>query len=277
MKNMAMSLKAKIRNLAVEKRIPAQVILQNYMFERFLIRLSNSRYKNKFVIKGGMLIASIVGISKRATMDLDAMLNDLPLTESAVVQALQEICAIDLFDGAHFIYQRIVPIREDDIYGGYRVLIQSNYDNIIVPLSVDITTGDAITPTAKKHLFQCMFDSTIVFEVWAYNIETILGEKIETILRRAEFNTRPRDFYDVYILLMTQPYDKKLFKLALQETASHRGSIEQIHDTNKLLTKIESSPDLLKMWNKYSRQFSYANNITYGMIISEIRKLLSEP
>lgn len=144
----AMSLKAKIRNLAKEKNLPAQVILQNYMFECFLRRLSQSDYRDKFVVKGGLLVAAIVGLANRATMDLDTMLKNLPLTKESIGAALQNICALDLKDDVKFKVGPMETIRDDDVYGGYRVMMQAVYDTIKVPLSIDVTTGDAITPDA---------------------------------------------------------------------------------------------------------------------------------
>ena len=144
----AMSLKAKVRNIAKQKNIPAQVILQNYMFERLMVRLSASEYKEKFVLKGGMLVAAIVGLDNRATMDMDTTLKNLPLTPEAIRSALETICGIAFDDGVSFEIGTISPIREDDIYGGYRVMLNARFDTMIPPLSIDVSTGDAITPHA---------------------------------------------------------------------------------------------------------------------------------
>ena len=211
----AMSLKAKIRNIAKQKNIPAQVILQNYMFERLLVRLSASEYKEKFVLKGGMLVAAIVGLDNRATMDLDTTLKNLPLTPEAIRSALEEVCGIAFDDGVTFEIGTISPIREDDIYGGYRVMLNAKFDTLLTPLSIDVSTGDAITPRAVQYNFYEIFDDEKSYELWAYNIETVMAEKVETILRRGVFNTRPRDFYDAYILTTTQKFDKAVFAEAL--------------------------------------------------------------
>ena len=213
----AMSLKAKIRNIAKSKNIPAQVILQNYMFERFLNRLSVSEYKEKFVLKGGMIVAALVGLDNRATMDLDTMLKNLPLTPEAIEKALSEIFEIDLNDDVKFRLKNISPIREDDIYGGYRVALDAIYETIVTPMTIDVSTGDVITPNAVEFNFTGIFDDELKFELWAYNIETVLAEKVETILRRSVFNTRPRDFYDAYILITTQKFDKAVFAEALEK------------------------------------------------------------
>lgn len=149
----AMSLKAKIRNIAKQKNISAQVILQNYMFERLLVRLSVSEYKEKFVLKGGMLVAAIVGLDNRATMDLDTTLKNLPLTPEAIRSALEEVCAIAFDDGVVFEIGTISPIREGDIYGGYRVMVNAKFDTLLTPLGIDVSTGDAITPHAVQYHF----------------------------------------------------------------------------------------------------------------------------
>lgn len=269
----AMSLKAKIRNLAKQKNLPAQVILQNYMFERLLVRLSESNYKEKFVLKGGMLVAAIVGLDNRATMDLDTTLKNLPLTQAAIRKALEEICAVPAEDGVAFEVGTIVPIREDDIYGGYRVMLNARLDTLLTPLSIDVSTGDAITPHAVQYNFSEIFDDEKAYQLWAYNIETVLAEKVETILRRSVFNTRPRDFYDAYILAATQQYDQALFEEALQATAKHRGTLEQIADREGILKNIEESPELRRMWEKYRKQFAYAQGIGYEQVIASLRKL----
>ena len=270
----AMSLKAKIRNIAKQKNIPAQVILQNYMFERLLVRLSASEYKEKFVLKGGMLVAAIVGLDNRAIMDMDTTLKNLPLTPEAIRSALEDVCDIAFDDGVVFEIGTISPIREDDIYGGYRVMLNAKFDTLLTPLSIDVSTGDAITPYAVQYNFSEIFDDEKSYELWAYNIETIMAEKVETILRRGVFNTRPRDFYDTYILTTTQKFDNAVFADALSATAKHRGTTEQIADVPSILYNIEESPELKTMWDKYRKQFSYAKDITYEQIMDSIKTLL---
>lgn len=272
--NNAMSLKAKIRNIAKNKNIPAQVILQNYMFERFLVRLSQSEYKNKFVLKGGMLVAAIVGLDNRATMDLDATLKNLPMTPETIEKAIRAICTINCGDNVNFSYTAISPIRDDDIYGGYRVMLNARYDTILTPLSIDISTGDVITPTPVAFTFVEIFDNNKSFDLWAYNIETVMAEKVETILRRTVFNTRPRDFYDAYILATTQKFNKKLFREALSATALHRGTSEQIKDTGSIIKNVSESKELRDMWDKYRKQFAYAKDIEFDDVVTEISKLL---
>lgn len=272
----AMSFKARIRNLAKEKNINAQVLLQNYMFERFLERLSLSDFKDKFVLKGGTLVAAMVGLDARSTMDLDTTLRDLPLTEDSIRTAVTSICSMPLEDGVAMTVGAISPIRADDAYGGYRVKILAVYDTIETPFSIDVSTGDAITPQAVRYTFHGIFDTEKQIEVWAYNVETVMAEKLETILRRGIFNTRPRDFYDVYILSRTQKYDAVVLREAIQATAAHRGTTEQIADIPALLQRIENSADLRRMWDKYRREFAYAADITYEQVMAALTEILSQ-
>jgi predicted nucleotidyltransferase component of viral defense system len=246
------------------------------MFERFLNRLSASEYKEKFVLKGGMLVAAIVGIDNRATMDLDTTLKNLPLTPEAIEKALNEIFEIDLNDDVEFKFKGISPIREDDIYGGYRVALDAIYETIVTPMTIDVSTGDVITPEAVKYNFTGMFDDELTFEVWAYNIETVLAEKIETILRRSMFNTRPRDFYDSYILITTQNFDKATFTEALNKTIEHRGTRNQINDFGSTMEIVSESADLKRMWNNYQSQFPYAKDISFEEVCNSIMELLAK-
>ena len=266
----AMSLKARIRNIAKHKNIPAQVILQNYMFERLLVRMARSEYREKFVLKGGMLVSAIVGLDNRATMDLDTTLKNLPMNPETIQSALEQIIAVPCDDDVTFTIGSITPIRDDDVYGGYRVTLDARYDTILAPLSIDVSTGDAITPHAVQFSFSEIFDADKSFSLWAYNIETVLAEKVETILRRTVFNTRPRDYYDVYILSKTQPYDPRMLRKAVQATAEHRGTTDQIADVQGILKDITESKAIQAMWNKYRKQFAYAKDITFEMVIESL-------
>ena len=271
-----MQLKAIVKKKAIENNITAQLVMQNYMLERLLDRISRSKYKYNFIIKGGFLISAIVGLDTRTTMDLDTTLKNLPLTPESIEKSLNEIFEIDLQDDVIFKLKGVSPIREDDIYGGYRVALDAIYETIITPMTIDVSTGDVITPNAVKFNFTGIFDDELKFELWAYNIETVLAEKVETILRRNVFNTRPRDFYDTYILITTQEFDKKLFAEALEKTIEHRGTRNQINDYMDTLVIIENSEVLKRMWNNYQKQFAYAKDISFEMACSVIKNLLSK-
>ncbi|MCP1101389.1 putative nucleotidyltransferase component of viral defense system [Aequitasia blattaphilus] len=274
MSSKAMSLKGRIKNYAKSCNIAAQVVLQNYMFERFLIRLSQSEYNQKFVIKGGMLIAAIVGLDTRSTMDLDTTLRDLPLSEDKVFAVLKEICAINLNDDTVFELKSIAPIRKDDSYGGFCVYLEARYDTIVTPLSIDVSTGDVITPFPVQYEFSGIFDDEVCIKLWGYNIETVMAEKIETILRRGVFNTRPRDYYDIYILGTTKEYNRQVLGDAVRATAEHRGSWERIADSTGILKQITESDELMQMWDKYQRRYPYAVDITYENIKDVLRVLI---
>lgn len=274
MTSKAMSLKARIKNYARSNNIAAQVVLQNYMFERFLARLSQSDYREKFVIKGGMLIAAIVGLDTRATMDLDTTLKNLPLTEDKVMKAVNSICSIDLEDDVAIEATSIAPIRKDDLYGGFCVRLNAVYDTIITPLSIDVSTGDVITPSAVQYELTGIFDDEVRILLWGYNIETVMAEKVETILSRGVWNTRPRDYYDIYILGTTQSYDTALFQRALAATAEHRGSMKAIADAPNILSLISENKDLQEQWKKYQKKFSYAQDISYTSIIDVLNDLM---
>ena len=270
-----MSLKAKIRNIAKEKNISAQAVLQSYLMSRFLYRLSQTEYKEKFVIKGGLLIASIVGIEHRSTMDLDTTLRNLPLTESAIREAFESVCRVQTDDGITFSYDSIVPIRDDDEYGGYRVSYTAKFGKINASMSMDVSTGDVITPGAAKHRFSDILEDDLAFELWSYPIETVLAEKVETILSRGVDNTRPRDFYDVYMLSALN-YDSEMFGEAFIATASHRESLEKISDAEGIIHLISESAEMNRRWENYVRQMPYARGITFSATISAVCNVIRQ-
>ena len=207
-----MQLKALTKNEARKKNISAQLVMQNYMLERLLERISLSSYRNNFIIKGGFLISAIVGLDTRTTMDLDTTIKGFALTHESIRKIFQDICAIQINDDIQFEIINISDIRKIDDYSGIRVALKANYLPISVPLTVDVTTGDIITPREIEFSFPLLFDDRMI-SVLSYNIETILAEKIKTVLSRSIANTRIRDYYDIYILHTL--YSEKLDKIAL--------------------------------------------------------------
>lgn len=270
----AMRLKAQINHYAKQHAIAAQTVLQNFMFERFLERVSLSKYKNHFVIKGGVLIATLVGLNNRSTMDLDTTILNFPLNRDNILAMVEEICQIDIKDGVIFGDLTFDEIRGQDVYGGWRIKFHALYDNIDTPLSIDITTGDKITPEPMEYTLPCLFEAGKAIKLLGYNIETILAEKVETILVRGELNTRPRDFYDVYILTTTKKYNKADFFSALKETAKHRGSTNKLTDISEILSSIRSSSALKNQWKRYQNSFPYAKRIDYDMLMQCLENLL---
>jgi len=274
--NKAMQLKDKIKNLASKNHVPAQAILQNFMLECLLERISVSKYKEKFILKGGMLIASMVGIGNRTTMDMDATLRGYLLSEETIREVFSEICAIPLEDGVDLTLDHVLPIRDEDEYGGYRVAIIARYESINTPLKIDITTGDIITPRAIRYSFPSIFSNKRI-EVWAYNLETILAEKVETILRRSVLNTRPRDYYDIYIIVKTkrQAVRIKTFIAALNATAEKRGSLQTLQGKDRILETIRTDPTMRQRWSRYCEENNFAKGIEFGEVLRAIQELMS--
>jgi predicted nucleotidyltransferase component of viral defense system len=266
--NKAMQFKDQIKNLALINHVPAQAVLQNFMLERLLERISISKYEDMFVLKGGMLIAAMVGINSRTTMDMDATLRGYPLSAETIRVAFIEICAIQLDDEVDLTLERVTPIRDQDEYGGYRVSIIAKYETINTPLKIDITTGDIITPHAVRYTLHSNFEDKLI-EIWAYNPETILSEKVETILRRSVLNTRPRDFYDVYIIMKAQSpsINRKVFSTALHATSEKRGSLLALQDREIIIRTIQSDATMRQRWERYCRDNYYAKGIGFDEVI----------
>ena len=271
----AMQLKALIKNLAKEKCISAQLVLQNYMLERFLERISLSSYRDNFIIKGGFLIASMVGLDTRATMDMDATIKGYPVKEDSIRKMIEEILGIPIEDGITFRLQSIHEIREDDEYSGYRASLIAEYGRMAVPLKLDITSGDKITPREIEYSYKLMWENRSI-SILAYNLSTILAEKLETILSRADQNTRPRDYYDVYILtkLQGENIDAKSLSLALSATAEKRGSAHLLSQFWDILSTVKSSSIMKSRWENYQKDFDYAKGIQFAECCDAILSLL---
>ncbi len=261
-------LKGKIRNLAKEKDLHAQEILQIYMFERILERLSLSPYKKNFILKGGLLISSMIGISERTTKDMDTTAKGIDMDEVNIERIIKEILDIDVGDGIIFQFEKIEPIREDDDYNNFRVHFVAEYGKIRNKMKMDITTGDEITPAAIRYSFHTMFDNKDI-EVYAYNLETILAEKYETIIRRGIESTRARDFYDLYVLfhLFRDDINPEHFKLAIEHTSKKRGSFELMKDYRSICEEMKDDEALARDWSTYIGEETYAANISYDDVL----------
>lgn len=271
----AMQLKAMIKKIAIRKNISPQLAMQNYMLERILTRIEKSPYQKNFIVKGGFLIGSMVGIDSRTTMDLDTTITGFSLTYENLRELFEEICKMDVDDDIQFSIESISEIRENDDYPGLRIALKANYEKMRVPLTIDVTTGDVITPAAVVSGIPTMFDEGIL-KVYSYNLETILAEKIETIISRTEANTRPRDFYDIYLLtrLRLDECNASILKLALERTSAKRGSIDVIRQWKTIIPKIESSEFLRSNWEKYCRTNAFADGISYVQICESVKKLM---
>ena len=270
-----MQLKAKIRNLATEKNISPQLVLQNYMLERFLKRISLSKFRDNFIIKGGLLISSMIGIDSRTTMDIDTTIKSLPLSEGSIRELFTEICTISADDDISFVVKQIEPIRGNDEYGGYRVHLLAGYDPMSVSIKADVTAGDIITPKEIDYSYMPMFSDELI-QIKSYNLETLLAEKLETIISRSVLNTRPRDFYDIYILrrFFSDRIDYNLLTEALRATAKKRGSISAIENHEAILLAIETDENMQNRWDGYSKTYSYSKGIGFTKAIEAVRDLL---
>ena len=270
-----MQLKAFIKNKAAEKNISAQLVMQNYMLERLLERISLSSYKHNFILKGGFLISAIVGLDTRTTMDLDTTIKGFTLTHEAIRTIFTDICAVPITDDVNFELVGISDIRETDDYPGIRVALKANYLPISVPLTVDVTTGDMITPREMEYTFPLLFDDRTI-SILAYNLETVLAEKLETVLSRNIANTRPRDYYDIHILyaLRGSECDKTMLRHALERTTQKRGSGMILTDYNEIIKEIRESSRFCKLWEKYRREYQYAKDISFDDTCSTIQIIM---
>ncbi|MEI3418750.1 MAG: nucleotidyl transferase AbiEii/AbiGii toxin family protein [Blautia sp.] len=272
----ARQLKDLIRNLSKKKSADAQILMRNYMMERFLERISLSEYKDKFILKGGMLVAAMVGLDARATMDLDATIKGANVSLTDVETIISNIIAIPIDDGVSFRIKRISEIMEEADYPGVRVSMETKFDGVITPLKIDISTGDVITPKEIRYRFNLMLEDRTI-EVWAYNLETVLAEKLETVISRNVTNTRMRDFYDIYILqkLHGEQLNKEILWNALVATARKRGTLEQIEsgDIREIFDEIETSSVMENLWKAYQKNYSYAVDISWHIVMESVRYL----
>lgn len=267
-------LKGKIRNMAEQKNLRAQEVLQMFMFERILERLAKSAYKNHFILKGGLLISSMIGIGERTTMDMDTTVHGIQMEEEEVVRAIREILDIDVEDGVVFSYESIEPIREDDTYNNFRIHLRARYGKIDSPMKIDVTTGDIITPAAIQYDFPLLFDERTI-PVLAYTLETILAEKYETIIRRNISTTRARDFYDLHTLFRSRIGEvyPEILKEAVIHTAGKRNSLEELHDWRAILKDIREEPQLYLLWDNYTKENKYIGDLEFNVVLDTLEEV----
>ena len=270
------SLKAKASNLAKQTNIPNKYIIQNFMFEALLKRISNSNYKDKFIIKGGLLLSSIFGVNLRSTMDLDTTIKGLPLNKSTITKVITEIINIDLKDNITFEIENIKDIREEDLYSGYNVNLKADFDGLKTNLMIDITTGDIITYKEVEFKYNTLFDNETI-NIMTYNYETIIAEKFESIISRNIDNTRMKDYYDLYMFvnLKWNDINKDTLRKAIINTSKNRETISYIENANDYIDLIEDDSRLKLLWNSYQNNYEYAKDIEFVDTINAI-KVISE-
>lgn len=268
----SMQLKDLIRNLSKEVGIEPYVLIRKYMMERFLERVSKSRYNSSFILKGGMLVSAFVGIEARATMDIDTTIKGVSVTATEMERMITEISNIDLEDNLKFRIKKVSEIMDEAEYSGIRFSMDAVLDGAVIPLKIDISTGDVITPREISYSYKLMFEDRTI-PIMTYPVETVLAEKLETVISRSITNTRMRDFYDINLLLQSQRIDDDTLGLALERTAKKRGSLNLLENAENVLKAVKYSDDMKKMWNTYQKKFRYAGTYTWNDIMQSVREL----
>ncbi len=261
-------IETKAKKLSCEKNIDYYELLQRFMFERILERISISKYNDNFILKGGLLLSAIFGIDNRATKDMDTTVKGLDVSEEIMVNILNEILSINLNDGVKFALINITNIREGNEYGGNKYHIVGRFQNMRVNLEIDISTGDKVTPRELKYKYPLIFSDKEI-TISSYNIETILAEKIETVLKRGIYNSRMKDFYDIYVFINNFSNDINYDDLlsAMKNTFKKRDSLDVLEDYKKILNELKDNERLNSLWNKYINKRNYAKNIDFFTII----------
>ena len=272
----ANSFKAKIKNISKDKEIPAQQVQQHYLIEQVLKMISTSSYRDSFIVKGGYLIGQMIGLDKRTTMDLDVTLKGTEMSRENLIDIFEEILCSKT-DGFSFSVDKLEPIRQDDEYGGFSLKLNATFDTLKEVVFIDITTGDKITPREITYSMTSIFTNESI-KIWTYNLETVLAEKLETIISRGLASTRPRDRYDLFTLykLRKEEINLEVLKNALENTAEKRKSKETIYNWEEQVRGIEISDYQKELWIRYQRQFKYAKDISFDNSVQVIREIMQQ-
>jgi len=265
------SLKDKAKNFAKVNNLSVGQVLQNYMFERFLERLSKSQYSDKFIIKGGLLLSAIMGINIRTTMDIDADVTGMNFEKNEIEKMIKEILQINIDDEVEIILDKVEDIREDNEYGGYKFKLIAKFSNLKIPFHIDISTGDIITPCAIEYKYKMILEDEYI-NIWTYNQETIVAEKLQTILARKIGNSRMKDFYDIYyfVTFRWNEINEDILKKAIQATFTKRGTLSDIENIDQIIKTLSEDKNLKMLWKDYQNKFKYAKNVKYEETIRAI-------
>ena len=268
-------IKGRIKSVAKQNNADARTLMRIYMMERFLERLAQSEYRDNFIIKGGILVTAMIGVAHRSTMDIDTSIKNLNLSAEDALRVVNQVKDIDLDDGVSFEVKDVSNIMDEMEYPGIRVTMNANVGRLITPLKIDISTGDVITPRAIEFNYDLLLEDRSI-SLWSYNLETILAEKLQTVLARGILNTRMRDFYDIRMLLDT--YEDKVNKAVLKDafaaTCKKRGTDHLQEQAEEIIKIIEANEQLQVLWRAYEKKYSYAAEIDYASVISGVRKLM---
>ena len=268
-------IKGRIKSVAKQNNADARTLMRIYMMERFLERLAQSEYRDNFIIKGGILVTAMIGVAHRSTMDIDTSMKNLNLSAEDALRVVNRVKDIDLDDGVSFDVKDVSNIMDEMEYPGIRVTMNANVGRLITPLKIDISTGDVITPRAIEFNYDLLLEDRSI-SLWSYNLETILAEKLQTVLARGILNTRMRDFYDIRMLLDT--YEDKVNKAVLKDafaaTCKKRGTDHLQEQAEEIIKIIEADEQLQVLWRAYQKKYSYAAETDYASVISGVRILM---
>ena len=268
-------IKGRIKSVAKQNNADARTLMRIYMMERFLERLTQSEYRDNFIIKGGILVTAMIGVAHRSTMDIDTSMNNLNLSADDALRVVNQVKDIDLDDGVSFEVKDVSNIMDEMEYPGIRVTMNANVGRLITPLKIDISTGDVITPRAIEFNYDLLLEDRSI-KLWSYNLETILAEKLQTVLARGILNTRMRDFYDIRMLVDT--YEDKVNKAVLKDafaaTCKKRGTDNLQEQAEEIVKIIEADEQIQVLWRAYQKKYSYAADIDYASVIRGVRKLM---
>ena len=264
-------LKAKVRNLSAGDNDRAKLLIRNYVMERFLERIALSQYRNNFILKGGLLVAAVVGLEARATMDIDTTVKSLPLTMEDARKVVEDVIQVDVPDGVSFRITRVMDIMEGHDYPGIRFMLEATLDKLKQAIKIDISTGDVITPRAVEYSYKLMFEDRSI-SIWTYNLETLLAEKLETIMARETANTRMRDFYDIHVL-MEQPIDYQVLHNAFMATSEKRQSQEKVESFDSILAEVQADDTMRAMWDKYREDNFFVGDLSWADVNQSVLEL----
>ena len=268
-------IKGKIKSVAQKNHADARTLMRIYMMERFLERLAKSEYRDHFIIKGGILVTAMIGVANRSTMDIDTSVKNLNLSAQDALKVIDQVKEIDLDDGVSFEVKAVSNIMDEMEYPGIRITMNAIMGGLITPLKIDISTGDVITPRAIEFHYDLMLEDRSIM-LWSYNLETILAEKLQTVLARGILNTRMRDFYDIRMLLDTQKdkIDQAVLKDAFAATCKKRGTSHLQEQAGEIIKSVEEDEQLRALWLSYQKKYSYAADMDYTGVIGGVRELL---
>ena len=268
----ATQLKAKVRNLSGGDSQKAQTLIRNFMMERFLERIALSQYRNSFILKDGMLVAAIVGLDTRATMDIDTTVKSLTLSKDNIIKIVEDIIAVEIPDGVQFRIAKVTDIMEEHDYPGIRVMLEATLDKLRQAVKIDISTGDIITPGAVEYSYSLMFEDRSI-SMWTYNLETLLAEKLETIMARGTANTRMRDFYDIYTISRQEGFNKEVLKSAFLATSTKRNTTRQIPDIKNIIAKVASDDTMASQWENFRKESFFVGELSWNDVIESVKVL----